>query len=137
MRQIEVYYANGYKTFYYSSGGINTETVSIDDIVKEACEYDNDGDSDNGFKDYVLDSVKSKLEYEIYDIMSGLEFLSHIKCGTIINSDGLLSEVFIDGYKSNLGLISKNFSQGEFLVDEETFMNICKTHKVEVNWANN
>lgn len=56
--------------------------------------------------------------------------------GAIIDDDGSIANVFVDGYDSNLGLHHKGLSDGSFLVDKETFLSICAEHKVEVNWAN-
>lgn len=72
----------------------------------------------------------------IYHLMSGEEFFKHVDSGCIIDNDGSLANIFIDGYDSNLGLHHKGLSDGNFLVDKNTFLDICKNHKVEVNWAN-
>ena len=68
--------------------------------------------------------------------MSGSEFLSSVDSTCIIDDDGLLSEVLVDGFISNLGLSHKHFSQGDFLVTYDVWKNICNNHDVVVNWAN-
>ena len=96
----------------------------------------NQGDLDYLIVDhseYISDISK---EDNVYDLMEGVVFYSHVDCGGIINYDGTLSGIYIDGYRSNLGLSHKGLSQGQFMVDGETFLDICKEHKVEVNWAN-
>ena len=75
-------------------------------------------------------------EKNIYFLMSGEEFFNSVDSGIIIDYDGSLAEVFVDGFISNLGLCHKGLKQGKFLVDGKTWLSICKNHKVEVNWAN-
>lgn len=73
----------------------------------------------------------------IYDLYSGEEFLNLVKDKCIMNYDGNVANIFVDGYKSNLGLYTENgFECGGFQVDEELWLHICDNYKVEVNWAN-
>ena len=87
-----------------------------------------------------FDEIEIKMERhldDIYDLIDGLEFLEDVKSKSIMDYDGEISEVFVDGYKSNLGLFYGNsFSQGNFLVNDKLWEEICKEHKVQVNWAN-
>ena len=87
-------------------------------------------------RDYKEEWEKFFADKTIYDLMSGEEFVEHVDSGCIIDDDGSLANIFIDGYDSNLGLYHKGLSDGNFLVDKNTFLDICKNHKVEVNWAN-
>ncbi len=73
---------------------------------------------------------------EIYDLMNGLDFLEQVESGCITDYDGSLSEVFVDGYDSNLGLICGGFGQGQFCVTGDTFRELCMNHDIKVNWAN-
>lgn len=90
--------------------------------------------------DEALEHLKEEVQldntYEIYDLIDGMEFLNSVLDGSIMDYDGTLSEIFVDGYKSNLGLAVKGLEQGEFLVDENLFKQICEQYKVEINWAN-
>lgn len=73
----------------------------------------------------------------VYDLYSGEQFLDLVKAKCIMNYDGHVSDVFVDGYRSNLGLYTENgFECGGFQVDEELWLQICDNYKVEVNWAN-
>lgn len=87
-----------------------------------------------------LEDLKEEIQldntYEIYHLMDGMEFLNAVLDGSIMDYDGTLSDIFVDGYKSNLGLAAEGLEQGEFLVDENLFKQICEQYKVEVNWAN-
>ena len=74
--------------------------------------------------------------HEIYDMYSGKEFIEMVENGCIIDNDGTLVNVFVDGYNSNLGLYNNNFHQGEFLVTKDMFLCVCKEYDVLVNWAN-
>ena len=75
-------------------------------------------------------------EFSIYNLMSGEEFLHDVDNGLLIDYDGSLAEVFVDGYISNLGLRHMGIRQGQFLTTKEFWENLMKTSKIEVNWAN-
>ena len=70
------------------------------------------------------------------DLMSGKEFYQHVDSGGIIDYDGSLGNVYVDGYRSNLGLYHKGLCQGGFLVDGPTWLEICETFDVTVEWCN-
>ena len=70
------------------------------------------------------------------DLVSGEEFYDWVDHGSIIDYDGFLSHVFIDGCRSNLGLTHKGLTQGEFLVDGPTWLEICANYNVQVEWSN-
>lgn len=70
------------------------------------------------------------------DMMSGKDFYEDVDGGGIIDYDGILGEVFVDGYKSNLGLCHRGLCQGGFIVDGETWLDICEEFNVEVEWCN-
>lgn len=75
-------------------------------------------------------------EKNIYHLMDGKEFLEAVENGCFIDYDGSIANIFVNGYDSNLGLHYKGISQGGFLVDKETFLEICNDYDVKVNWAN-
>ena len=68
--------------------------------------------------------------------MDGVEFYENVNDGGFIDYDGTLAHVFVDGYLSNLGLLLRGISQGDFKVDGDTWLEICEEHEVKVNWAN-
>ena len=72
----------------------------------------------------------------IYDLFDGKEFLQMVKAGGITDDDGHVVDIFVDGYRSNLGLTTDNLTSSGFLVSEKVWLDICKSCKVEVNWAN-
>ena len=95
-----------------------------------------DGDIKYFKKDYQKDML-DMYETPIYgDIMSGKEFYEHVDEKYIMDYDGSMSKVFIDGYKINLGLHHKGLSQGYFVVDGPTWLDICDEFDVEVEWCN-
>ena len=80
---------------------------------------------------------EDRFTVNIYSLYSGEEFLEMVKDGYFTNYDGGIADVFVDGYKSNLGLYTEeSFEKGAFKVDEELWLHICDNYKVEVNWAN-
>lgn len=121
----------GFMIFRLGPAGLETETITVDDIVQD---FDT---TDSNLLDVLIDGVvKNKLTIQEYSLMSGSEFLSSVDSTCIIDDDGLLSEVLVDGFISNLGLSHKGFSQGEFLVTYDVWKYICSNHDVVVNWAN-
>ena len=73
-------------------------------------------------------------EYEIHNLMSGEDFLKKVAKGKLSHADGIVAQVFVDGYRSNLRLTVGDFIDNYFIVDEVVWKSICKDHKVEVNW---
>jgi hypothetical protein len=81
--------------------------------------------------------VKEMYERRICgDMMSGKDFYEEVDCGGIIDYDGILGEVYVNGYKSNLGLFHRGLCQGYFIVDGPTWLDICDEFDVEVEWCN-
>ena len=121
----------GFMIFRLGPAGLETETITVDDIVQD---FDT---TDSNLLDVLIDGVvKNKLTIQEYSLMSGSEFLSSVDSTCIIDDDGSISEVVVDGFISNLGLSHKGFSQGEFLVTYDVWKYICSNHDVVVNWAN-
>lgn len=87
-------------------------------------------------KEYTEEWQKMFQEKEVYDLFQGKEFLEHVRKKLIISYDGSIANVFVDGYDSNLGLFTKSFEGGNFLVDDKTFEILCEKHEIFVNWAN-
>lgn len=79
---------------------------------------------------------KDNLNRTIYDLFDGAEFIQMVEKGSIIDYDGHIADVFVDGYRSNLGLATDNLTQGELLINAEVWKELCKNFKIEVNWAN-
>ena len=72
----------------------------------------------------------------IGDVMTGKEFYETVNTGCIMDSDGILADVYINGYKSNLGLTHKYLHQGGFMVDGESWLELCDEFDIEVEWCN-
>ena len=121
----------GFMIFRLGPAGLETKTITVDDMVQ-----DFDATDSNMLDSLIGGLVKNRLTIQEYSLMSGSEFLSSVDSTCIIDDDGLLSEVLVDGFISNLGLSHKGFSQGEFLVTYDVWKNICSNHDVVVNWAN-
>ena len=96
-----------------------------------------DGDMRYYTKEYPKDMIDI-YKFPVYgDIMSGKEFYEHVDSGSFIDYDGSISKIIIDGFVSNLGLHHKGISQGGFLVDGPTWIDICDNfNNVEVIWCN-
>lgn len=116
------YRPNGNKIFFYNKGKLMICTDTLEDISKE--------------KGIPLDIVEDMNERNIYDLMDGQKFLKAVDGLYFIDDDGAIADVFVDGYKSNLGLSHKGICQGSFLVSGKEWDRICQSYKVEVNWVN-
>ena len=71
----------------------------------------------------------------IYHLIKGKDFVDMVETGCIIDDDGTLANVFVDGFDSNLGLVGREFDQGNFIVTIDKFLDICTRHEIFVNWA--
>ena len=70
------------------------------------------------------------------DLIDGKKFLENVRNRLITNDNGTLSHIFVDGYESNLGLISSDFSQGNFLLTENLFAELCEEYNIKAHWKN-
>lgn len=119
--------ASGYIWFRLGSEGVETLTQSMEDLTSEFTDV---------MKDAALAYYRNKLTFEEYSIMSGLDFLDDVDSDCIIDEDGSMCQVLVDGYLSNLGLSHKGLCQGSFLVTETIWKDLCNEHDIVVNWAN-
>lgn len=75
--------------------------------------------------------------FPIRDLTTGEEFVNSVKEGFLMSSDGQVSEIFVNGMKSNLSFFDSekgHFGHG-FMVDIDTFEKMCKVFDIEVNFA--
>lgn len=133
-----VYKAKGYINFRLDKTtdgkySLMAQTIPIDEMVEG---YISKTDTEE-YKNIVKEDIVDRLSTITCDIMDGMEFLYCVRDGSIMNYDGFICNIFVDGYKSNLGLASDNgFIDGDFLVDENVWEELCREHKIEVDWAN-
>lgn len=74
-------------------------------------------------------------DIEKEDLFDGKEFLEDVRNKCIIDYDGSLEHIFVNGLESNLGLASADFCQGNFLVMEDVFEELCEEYDIKVDWA--
>ena len=122
----------GFMIFRLGPAGLESNTVTVDEI---AADFANTADS-NTLENLMDVVMTNRLTVQEYSLMSGSRFLSLVDNTCIMDDDGMISEVIVDGFVSNLGLSHKDFSQGEFLVTYDVWKYICSNHDVVVNWAN-
>jgi len=87
-------------------------------------------------EDYPAETKDMFYQVVCGDMMSGKDFYECVDGGCIIDYDGSLGDVYVNGYKSNLGLYHRGLCQGHFLVDGQTWLDICDEFDVEVEWCN-
>lgn len=104
-----------------------TQTVTLDDILNQYSEE---------LRGIFRPVVAKMFTHSVYDLMSGEEFLDAVRSTCITDDDGTLSDIFVDGFCTDLGLTEAELSQGKFLVSGKVFEKICNEHEVLVNWAN-
>ena len=122
------YISKGILTFYFMQDGLAAKKISQEDYIlarfpmwkKEEYEM----------------IVELRFTKSIATMIEGLSFINMIKSGCINSYDGNIEEIYVDGYLSNLGIISDTFEDGKFLVTMDIFEEICREHEVLVNWAN-
>jgi hypothetical protein len=126
------YKAKGQILFRLGPDGIETQIYDRDYYMQHYGQYFSPSDAEL----FIDHKFNTEFTPNIYDIFDGKEFLSGVQDGYIIDDDGHIADIFVDGYISNLGLSTDNLTQGEFLVSAEVWEDICNEFKVEVNWAN-
>lgn len=87
-------------------------------------------------KNYIEFLQDTTFAYPIYDMMNINEFIECLEDGGITNYDGSIANIFVDGYKSNLGLCIDGFIDGSFLVSKTIIKELASCHEIIVNWAN-
>ena len=68
--------------------------------------------------------------------MSGERFLHDVRMNILSDFDGYINNVYVDGMVSNLGLSCNGLQSGRWLVDVDLWEELCKKHKIEVDWVN-
>ena len=137
---MEIYNTKGFIKYYFItengtsklSSSVQTKSCYKENIIKM---FGNNYEKIE--EDIINEIIEKEFNLFIYDLIPGLDFLEMVKNKSIINYDGVIDCILVNGYKTNLGLITKNgFIDGEFLVDETTFKALCDGNEVLVNWAN-
>ena len=118
----EAFKAKGYITFRLGKEDTEYSIDTAEDLAK------NSG--------YPIEMYRERLERLIYDLMSGKEFFEDVAGGGIIDYDGRIADVFVDGYVSNLGLSHRGLNQGNFLLNGDAWLEYCDKFDIKVNWAN-
>lgn len=127
------YKSKGQMLFRLSTDGIQTQVFDKKYYIDEYLQFTSNTEM---CSEMVAGLYNSTFTYPIYALFDGKEFLDDVKSGCIMDYDGSIAQVFVDGYTANLGLATDNLTSGGFLVDEEVWLEICDNYKVEVNWAN-
>ena len=127
------YKSKGQILFRLSADGIQTQVFDKKYYIDRYLQFTYNTEM---CSEMVADLYNSTFTHPIYDLIDGKEFLNDVKSGCIMDYDGSIAQVFVDGYTANLGLATDNLTSGGFLVDEEVWLEICDTYHVEVNWAN-
>ncbi len=127
------YKAKGYINFAYSPDGLIYQEMTRDFLLEERTKY---YDPEDTIVKVIEEDIDDHLTFPVYSLMSGKKFLKDVKAGCFIDYDGTLSDIFVNGFKSNIGLACEGIMQGEFLLNGDAFEDFCNNYDVQVNWAN-
>lgn len=130
--QDKKYKASGIIEFALGKDGIVSREISIEEIALDMYP-DKESKEFRECKRFIENKSFTKT---VYNIMDGMRFLQNVESGGITDYDGHIAGVYVDNKISNLGLAHEGFSQGKFLVTADIWKELCKIHKIEVNWAN-
>lgn len=119
--------AKGSMKFVYTSQGLTSIKLPLNKLAE---------DYPLNIQPEILKMLEKNNTFEVHDMMTGVAFLECVKALGFKDYDGVLKHVYVDGFDSNLGLMAYGVCQGQFLVDESTFEQICKDHHVLVDWCN-
>lgn len=87
-------------------------------------------------KEYEPWEVEMYEREAIGNLMSGEEFYHSVDDRCIMDYDGIMAHVWADGYITNLGLCHEGLCQGDFLVDGDMWLDICRRYDIVVEWCN-
>lgn len=124
----KTYQSKGFMSFKLDDDfNLAYQTDTVDDMLSHYSER---------LRDEIRPEIVKAFTHQVYDLMSGKEFLDAVRSRCIMDYDGTLSDIFVDGFDTNLGLSEAGLSQGQFLVSGKIFEQLCNEHEVLVNWAN-
>lgn len=129
----EIYKAKGNLLFRIGVLGLETQVFDREFYLQHNLKMYSSKEQAKAVTDMLY---KDKFDRNIYDLFDGKEFLQMVEDGCLIDYDGHIADVFVDGYKSNLGLATDNLSQGELLVNATVWKELCENFNIEVNWVN-
>ena len=126
----ETYIANGQMIFIQTKDGLKERICDREYYLNEF-KKDLLVDAEN-YVNYIYDS---KFTFTTTNLISGKKFLRLVLSERYNNDNGLITEIFVNGFKSNLGLITDKFVSGEgCLLDEDVWKDMCNKYNIEVNW---
>lgn len=126
--------SKGIATFYFGKNGI--EVAFKDKEKDELADFLRSQLPLEITEDAIKTELDNKYKYELYDLMDGKEFIEDIKNKCLMDYDGFVVNVFVNGYESNLGLHHSTLNIDGFKVTLEKFEEMCNTYDIKVNWAN-
>lgn len=125
-------YYDGFITFYLGSKGLESKIEPIEKTefykLLKSCMVDECEEFQS--------AIHNQFSANVYHLISGKEFLDYVNSGCLIDYDGEINCIYVDGYKSNLGLICGGLSSGKFLVNEVVFKSLLKKYDIKVDWVN-
>lgn len=91
-------------------------------------------------KGVIIDSViiHKKKEINILgDVYEGIEFAKLLKYGIITAAEGVVADVYVNSYKTNISFTYNGdvYGSGDCIIDIGEWYALCKTYNVEVEWC--
>lgn len=117
----------GERLYRYTEDGIEYQDITVEDLLKD---YE-------GLSFDVLEPLRSKLSIiDTTHLMNGSDFAHDVDAGCLIDYDGYVKNVFINGFKTNIRLSHNGISTDRFGVNKYIWNNLCRDNEIYVDWIN-
>ena len=117
----------GERLYRYTEDGLEYQDITVEDSLKD---YE-------GLSFDVLEPLRSKLSIiDTTHLMRGSDFAHDVDAGCLIDYDGYVKNVFINGFKTNISLSHNGLSNDRFGVNKYIWDNLCRNNEVYVDWIN-
>ena len=86
---------------------------------------------------FLVEKVEKETTIDKYDITTGECFVECVELGFIISDDGVIANIILDNYNTNLEL--ENFdsdNKDKAVITLEQLSKLYKEHTVLINWIN-
>lgn len=130
--KLTVLRGNNFKTLWerlykYTESGLEYQNITLEDSLKDY----------KSLSSEVLEPLRSKLSIiDTTHLMNGSDFAHDVDAGCLIDYDGYVKNVFINGFKTNIRLSHNGLSTDRFGVNKYIWDNLCRNNEVYVDWIN-
>lgn len=117
----------GERLYRYTESGLEYQNITLEDSLKDY----------KSLSSEVLEPLRSKLSIiDTTHLMRGSDFAHDVDAGCLIDYDGYVQNVFINGFKTNIRLSHNGLSTDRFGVSKYIWDNLCRDNEIYVDWVN-